>query len=93
MVQSAKERIGGKVESQPNGIGRRSFLGGLAVISGAVSRIAGQPKRRLRIGHTGITWGFQPDDASAAIRDIGSLGYQGYETFGEYLDAWELKAG
>jgi len=37
--------------------------------------------------------GFQPDDASTAIHDIGSLGYEGYETFGEYLDAWELKGG
>jgi inosose dehydratase len=80
-------------KSPPDGIGRRNFLGGLAVISGAMPGISGQPKRRLRIGHTGITWGFQPDDASAAIRDIGGLGYVGYETFGEYLDAWELKGG
>ena len=81
------------MKPQPDRIGRRSFLSGLAVIPGAVSRIYGQPKRRLRIGHTGITWGFQPDDASSAIGDIGSLGFEGYETFGEYLDAWELKGG
>jgi hypothetical protein len=49
--------IGGKVRSQPNGIGRRRFLGALAV----AWQISGQPKRRLRIGHTGITWGFQPN--------------------------------
>jgi inosose dehydratase len=57
------------------------------------ARSHGQTKRRLRIGHTGITWGFKPDDATAAIHDAGSLGYEGYETFGEYLDAWELKGG
>jgi inosose dehydratase len=81
------------VKAQPNGIGRRSSLGGLAVISGAVSPVLEQPKRRLRPGHTAITWGFQPDDASVAIPEIGSLGYEGYETFGEYLVAWELKGG
>lgn len=49
--------------------------------------------RRLKIGHTGITWGFKPEDAPQAIRDVASLGYGGYETFGEYLDAWEPKGG
>lgn len=62
-------------------------------MAGTAGWAFGQPERRLRIGHTGITWDFQPDDAGAAIRDIGRLGYAGYETFGEYLDAWELKGG
>lgn len=60
---------------------------------GAAPLLSAQPKRRLRIGHTGITWGFKPEDAPGAIKDVGSLGYQGYESFGEYLDAWELKGG
>jgi inosose dehydratase len=81
------------VKTQTDGIGRRSFAGRLALMAGTARWAFGQPKRRLRIGHTGITWGFQPDDASAAIRDIGGLGYAGYETFGEYLDSWELKGG
>jgi inosose dehydratase len=55
--------------------------------------VVGQPKRKLKIGHTGITWGFKPDDAAAAIHDAGSLGYQGYESFGEVLEAWESKGG
>lgn len=54
---------------------------------------AGTPSRRLRIGHTGITWGFKPEDAPQAIHDVASLGYRGYETFGDYLDAWEPKGG
>jgi inosose dehydratase len=49
--------------------------------------------RRLKIGHTGITWGFRPEDAERAIRDVGSLGYHGYETFGNVLEAWEPKGG
>lgn len=71
---------------------RRALLQclGLGVAAWPVSA---QSKRRLRVGHTGITWGFKPDDAPGAIRDVASLGYEGYETFGEYLDAWELKGG
>ncbi len=50
-------------------------------------------QRRLKIGHTGITWGFKPDDAAQAIHDVGSLGYAGYESFGEVIEAWESKGG
>jgi len=28
-----------------------------------------------------------------AIPEVASLGYQGYESFGEYLEAWEPKGG
>jgi inosose dehydratase len=72
---------------------RRTFFRTLGVASLATQFLPGQPKRKLQIGHTGITWGFKPDDAPGAIRDVASLGYKGYETFGEYLDAWELKGG
>jgi len=76
-------------------IDRRGFLGTV----GAALRLAGQgtswgaPTRRLKIGHTGITWGFKPDDAAQAIHDVGSLGFQGYESFGEVIEAWEPKGG
>src|SRR5260370_33907461 len=74
-------------------IDRRTFLyrAGLTMALAAAS--PAQPKRRLTIGHTGITWGFKPEDAAVAIRDVASLGYQGYETFGEVLEAWEPKGG
>jgi inosose dehydratase len=49
--------------------------------------------RRLKIGHTGITWGFAPTDAERAIKDVGSLGYYGYESFGGVLETWETKGG
>jgi len=82
-----------------NTITRRDFsktvaagVGAIAAASSASSLFA-QSGRRLKIGHTGITWGFQPDDASQAIKDVGSLGYWGYESFGNVLEAWEAKGG
>ena len=69
-------------------INRRSFL----FCAGFATAFA-QPGRRLKIGHTGITWGFKPEDAAVAIPDVASLGYQGYETFGEVLEAWQPKGG
>src|SRR5260370_21241053 len=72
-------------------IDRRTFLS-LAGLT-ALTSASAQSKRRLKIGHTGITWGFKPEDASVAIHDVASLGYQGYETFGEVLEAWQTKGG
>lgn len=73
-------------------IDRRTFLS-LAGVTALATAGAAQSKRRLKIGHTGITWGFKPEDAAVAIHDVASLGYQGYETFGEVLEAWESKGG
>ena len=50
-------------------------------------------RRNLKVGHTGITWGFGVDDLPAAINDIGSLGYQGFEPFGNVIEAWEERGG
>jgi inosose dehydratase len=75
----------------PESLERRDFLRGAVLF--AASRVQCQTKPRLKVGHTGITWGFKPEDAPGAIHDVASLGYAGYETFGEYLDAWELKGG
>src|SRR5882762_1319925 len=73
-------------------IDRRTFVS-LAGLTAFAAADSAQSKRRLKIGHTGITWGFKPDDAAVAIHDVASLGYQGYETFGEVLVAWEAKGG
>lgn len=51
------------------------------------------PKRKLKIGHTSITWGFRPPDAEPGIRDSARLGYHGYESLGEVVEAWEQKGG
>jgi inosose dehydratase len=83
--------------SPHSSINRRQFLRSAGIAAGITAAMAAaapaQPKRRLKIGHTGITWGFKPEDAAVAIPEVASLGYQGYETFGEYLEAWELKGG
>jgi inosose dehydratase len=75
---------------------RRDFTRTLALgmgVAAAPGLLAQTPTRRLKIGHTGITWGFQPQDASQAIKDVASLGYHGYESFGNVLDTWETQGG
>ncbi len=47
---------------------------------------------KFRIGHTGITWGFDSQGAKQAIKDIAELGYLSYETFGSVVDEFR-KAG
>jgi inosose dehydratase len=64
---------------------------GLAAAS--VPALGAQKPRRLKAGHTGITWGFSPADAEKAIADVASLGFHGYESFGNVLEAWEPKGG
>jgi inosose dehydratase len=66
---------------------------GAAMLAVPLAYGAEAPKRRLKIGHTGITWGYKPENAEQAIKDLGSLGYYGYETFGEYFGYWEAKGG
>jgi inosose dehydratase len=51
-------------------------------------------RRNMKIGHTGITWPRgEGGPADQAIKDTGSLGYWGFETFGETLDAYEAQGG
>src|SRR5262249_40579914 len=71
---------------------RRQFLGqctAMGVASQALKPLSAAPARRLKIGHTGITWR-GPEEA---IPDIAKLGYYGYETFGDVLESWEAKGG
>lgn len=72
-------------------ISRRTFVG--AVAASFVAPRLTVPARRLKIGHTGITWGYALPAAEAAIRDVGSLGYHAFESFGSVLDAWEARGG
>jgi inosose dehydratase len=82
-------------------IGRRQFTRtlalGLAAAGAAASSPAqlfgAPPKRRLKVGHTGITWGFKPPDAAVAIKDVAALGFHGFESFGNILEAWEAQGG
>lgn len=76
-------------------LNRRTFSKTVALALGAASlpTLAARGARRLKVGHTGITWGFKPEDAEQAIKDVASLGYWGYESFGNVLEAWEPKGG
>ena len=71
-------------------VNRRTFCKaiGLSVTGAAV--VLGAEQRRLKAGHTGITWG---NDIQQAIQDCGSLGFHGFETFGQVIEAWEAKGG
>ena len=76
---------------------RRNFTKALATGLCAASFPAlAASKRRLKIGHTCITWGTFPNAAGnptleAAVRDIASLGFWGFETFPENLADWDAK--
>jgi inosose dehydratase len=61
-----------------------------AVGAAGISLPAAPTERRLKAGHTGITWG---NNTEQAIRDCGSLGFHGFETFGQVLETWEAKGG
>src|SRR5882672_8604443 len=70
---------------------RRVSAMGLALANPARALV--RPARRFRVGHTGITWGYAPPNAEQAIADVGSLGYDAFESFGSVLDYWNPRGG
>ena len=76
---------------------RRTFTRSLALGAAAAALPGGALQafqgKRLKVGHTGITWGFKPTDAEQAITDVGSLGFAGYESFGNVLEFWDKQGG
>ncbi len=78
-------------------ITRRTFTRSLALRAAAAALPGGVllafAGKRLKVGHTGITWGFKPTDAEQAIADVGSLGFAGYESFGNVLEFWDKQGG
>jgi inosose dehydratase len=82
-------------DDRPASMDRRTFTRTVVgVLAGASVHLgAAQPARRLKAGHTGITWGFSPADAEPAVKDVASLGFHGYESFGNVLEAWEARGG
>jgi inosose dehydratase len=51
------------------------------------------PARRLKVGQTSINWGFRAESAEPGIRDSAKLGYWGYESYGDVVEAVEQSAG
>jgi inosose dehydratase len=76
-------------------VSRRKFSLAASVGLGSLWFPAGAraAARRLKFGHTGITWGYRPENAEPAIKDIASLGFAGFESFGNVIEAWEAKGG
>lgn len=76
-------------------ITRRGFISGALLTSAAAlapRAVASEAKgRKLHIGHTGITW--SNDQVEDAIAGIASLGFYGFETFGDVLVKWEDRGG
>src|SRR5690242_10716393 len=64
----------------------------LALTAAGCATSTSQGRRRL-IGHTGITWGYSADNAPDAIRDVGALGFHGFESFGSVLENWQARGG
>ena len=65
-----------------------------AVLGGCQSlKAEGSVKRRLKIGHTGITWGFKPEGVVQALKDVASLGYHGFESFPHIMEHWDKQEG
>ncbi len=89
-----------------NALTRRSFLKSTAALgaaslalpsafaqTSAAPSTASPSPRKLKIGHTGITWGYKADNAELAIKDVAALGYHGFESFGNVLEHWDKKGG
>jgi inosose dehydratase len=72
---------------------RRHFTKSLAAAAALPSLIAA-PARKLKIGHTCLTWNAaprSPENLEEAVRDISELGFHSWETFAEVLEAWDTK--
>ena len=78
-------------------LSRRSFVKSAAAVGltalAAPSVFAHKPSRRLKVGHTGITWGYAPPRAEQAVKDVAALGYHGFESFGSVLEHWDTNLG
>jgi inosose dehydratase len=75
-------------------ITRRSFLSTAALASAALTvpaALAKVKQRDIQLGYTGITW--PNSEIDQAIQMVASLGFYGFETFGDVLTKWEEKGG
>lgn len=78
-------------------LSRRTFVKSAAALGltalAAPSSFAQAPARRLKVGHTGITWGYAPPRAEQAVKDVAALGYHCFESFGSVLEHWDTRLG
>jgi inosose dehydratase len=78
--------------------GRREFVK-LAGMVGAAALIAPDlafeeaKKRHFDIGATFILWGYSANNLEAALKDMSTLGFHAFETFGQVIEEWENNRG
>jgi inosose dehydratase len=74
---------------------RRTFAKSIALgLGGAAVPALPAAARKLKIGHTALTWNAvprSPDTLEQAVKDIAELGYHSWETFAEILGDWDAK--
>jgi inosose dehydratase len=75
---------------------RRDFAGTVLAGFGAAAlpSRAGAQSRKLRIGCTALIWGAvprTPENLTAAVRDMASLGFHGFETFASIVNDSDAK--
>src|SRR6185312_13920446 len=81
---------------------RRDFMKGLAFTMGAAftnvpeSFAKAKPKKKLKIGHTCITWrtfppkpGSHDETLNVALKDISAEGFWNFETFTQDITDWD----
>jgi inosose dehydratase len=85
-------------------ITRRTFTRtvGLGLVAAALP-VSAQPRRNLRVGHTGITWPWgngpgpgpstlaDPGAIELVVKEVSALGFQGLELFGWQIDGMEAR--
>ncbi len=79
-------------------LSRREFTTSVLAAAGAAAlpspASAQTPSRNLRIGCTSLVWGAlprSPDNLAAAVKDMASLGFHGFETFTAILEEWDRR--
>jgi inosose dehydratase len=71
-------------------VNRRVFASTVGLAAGALRLPAASTPRKLKAGHTGITW---DNNVPQALEDCGKLGFHGFETFGQVMEAWDANGG
>ena len=70
----------------------KTIVAGLGVA--ACQPLAAAESRKLKIGCTALIWGAlprTPDNLTAAVRDMASLGFHGFETFASIINDLDAK--
>ena len=81
-----------------NSYSRREFvkltgMAGAAALFAPNFALEEAKKRKFKIGSTFILWGYGPDNLEPALKDMATLGYHSFETFGNVIEEWETKRG